>query len=140
MRRSGKVLIAPSAASALGNHHAFVGPRKIMHHLAGFVVIDDRADRNFQRDAVAFRARAGGAFSMTPALGLVLGVKAEVNQRVVPLAGFHDDVAASSPIAATGSSARYKLLPAECHAAVAAGSGCDTNFGFVHEHRYSRPL
>ena len=112
----------------------FIRPRKIMHHFAGLIVINNRAHRNLQGDALAFRPGAVGAFAMTPALCLVLRIKSEMHQRVVALAGFHDHVPATSAIAAAGSSARYKLFPAERHAAIAARSGGNANSCFIDEH------
>ena len=74
---------------------------------------------------------------MASALRLVFGIEAEVHQRVVALAGLHDDVAALAAVAARGAAARDELLPAEGHAAVAAVAGFDPDFGFVDEHQKS---
>ena len=60
---------------------------------------------------------------MTPALGFVFGIEAEVHQRVVALAGFHDDIAAAAAVAAGRAAARHELLAPEGHAAVAAVAG-----------------
>jgi len=57
-----------------------------------------------------------------------------MHQRVVTLAGFHDDVATVSAVAAGGTAAGHKLLAPEGHATVAAAAGLDSNFGFVNEH------
>ena len=74
---------------------------------------------------------------MFAALRLVLGVVAEMNQRVVALARLHDDVAAASAVAARGAPARHKLLAPEGHAAVAAVAGLHADFGFIDKHRGS---
>jgi hypothetical protein len=58
-----------------------------------------------------------------------------VDERVVALAGFHDDVAAAAAIAAGRTAARDELLAAEGHAAIAAVTGFHTNFGFVDEQK-----
>src|SRR5205085_9687178 len=96
--------------------------------------------RHLQHDAFAFAAGAVGAFAVAAALGGVFRIKAEVHQRIVALAGFHDDIAATAAIAAAGAAARDKLLPAKGHAAVAAVAGSNADFGFIDEHlRISLP-
>ena len=105
-----------------------------MHQLAGQLVIDQRAHRHLEHDAFAFAAGLVGTFAVAPALGLVFGIEAEVDQRVVALAGFHGDVAAAPAIAAGGTAAGHELLATEGHAAVAAVAGLDPNFGFIDEH------
>ena len=74
---------------------------------------------------------------MASALRLVFRIEAEVHQRVVALARFHDDVAALAAVAARRAAARHILLPAEGHAAVAAVARLDPNFGLVDEHQSS---
>src|SRR6185437_907092 len=59
---------------------------------------------------------------------------AKMHQRVVPLAGFHNDIATASAVSARGTTAWNELFPTECHAAIAAIAGFYTNFGFVDEH------
>ena len=71
---------------------------------------------------------------MASALAFVFRIEAEVDQRVVAFAGFHDDVAAAAAVAAGGAAARNKLLPAEGHAAVATVAGLDANYRFVNKH------
>ena len=72
---------------------------------------------------------------MASALGPVLRVEAEMHERIVALAGFHDDVAALAAISAGRAAARNELLPAECHASVAAVAGLYLDFCFIDEHR-----
>jgi hypothetical protein len=57
-----------------------------------------------------------------------------VNQRVVAFAGFHDNVATATTVAAGGSAARDKLLTTEGQAAVAAVTGLYSDCGFVDKH------
>src|SRR5207302_3741981 len=90
-------------------------------------------------DAAALFAGLVGAFPMPPALGFMFGIKAEVHQRVVALAGFHDHIAAASTIAAGGPAPRDKFLTAKGHAAVAAVAGLDPNSCFVYEHENRFP-
>src|SRR4051812_11953404 len=105
-----------------------------MDQLATLKVIDDGANGNLQNDVVASLPGAVRAFAVAAALRIVLGIEAEVDQRVVRLARFHDDVAAAPAIAAARSTARNELLPAEGNAAVAAVAGLDADFRFINEH------
>ena len=106
------MLLAASAAPAARNDDALVGLREVVHQLAGLVVVDDGAHRNLQHDALALAAGPVGAFAVTAALRLVLGIEAEVDQRVVALAGFHDDIAAASAVAAATDRRAEQTSPA----------------------------
>src|SRR5208282_4651798 len=75
-----------------------------------------------------------GTFAVASALRLVLGVEAEVDEGVVALAGFHDDVAAAAAVAARGPAARDELLAAEGEASVAAVASLYADIGFVDKH------
>ncbi len=132
--RGREACIAASTAPAAGNDNTIVGAGEVVYFLSGFVVVHDRAHRNFQQDVHALAAGAVRAFAVTSALRLVFRIEAEVHQRVVAFAGLHDDVAALAAIAARRSAARDKLLPAESHAAIAAVPGLDPNFCLVDEH------
>src|SRR5689334_3739403 len=99
MRAGGKVLVATATAPALGDYKTFVWSRKIMKALAGILVIDDRPHGDFQDHAFAIAAGAVGAFSVASALAFVFRVKAEVDERVMPLTGLHHDVAAPAAVA-----------------------------------------
>ena len=134
MRAGGEVLVAAPAASALGDDDLLVGLLEIVHQLAGFGVEERGADGHLQRDRAAVLPGAVGAHAVLAALRFVLGVEAEMNQRVVALAGFHQNVAAASAIAARRAAAGHELLAPEGHAAIAAVAGFDANFCFVNEH------
>jgi hypothetical protein len=82
----------------------------------------------------AVEAGAVGAHAVLAALRLVLRVIAEMDQRVVALRDFHDDVAATAAVAARRAAAGHKLLAPEGHAAIAAVAGLDANFCFIDEH------
>ena len=79
------------------------------------------------------------AFSVTAALGLVLRVEAEVEQRVVMLAGHEYHVAAAPAVAAAGTAPGNELLAPERKTAVAAVAGFDLDFNFVDEHGNGKP-
>ena len=130
----GEVLVAAAAAAAFGDDEALVGLLEVVDQLAGFLIVKRGADRDLQDDGMAVEAGAVGAHAVLAALRLVLGVVAEVDERVVALAGFHDDVAAAAAVAAGGAAAGHELLAPEGHAAVAAVAGLYANFGFIDEH------
>ena len=90
-------------------------------------------------DRIALAARAVAAFAVPAALGLVFGIEAEMEQRVVVLARDHDDVAAAAAVAAARAAARDELLPPEREAAVAAVAGFHGNSDFVDKHNGKPP-
>ncbi len=71
---------------------------------------------------------------MAAPLCLVFGIEAEVDQRVVPFARFHDDIAAASAIPAGGAAAGNKFLPPERNATVASIPSLDANSSLIDEH------
>jgi hypothetical protein len=134
VRAGGKVLIAPATASALRNNHAFIRMREVVQALAGFIVINNGPDRDFQDNALAVAASAVGAFTVAPTLTFIFRIEAEMDQRVVPFAGLHNDVATTAAVAARRASARYKLLPAKGHAAVPTVAALNPDDRFVNKH------
>src|SRR5579871_3705810 len=93
-----------------------------------------RGHRNLQQHIAALAPGFIRPLAMPAAFGLIFGIEAEVHQRVVTLAGFHDDVAALAAISAGGSAAGNEFFPPEGHAAIAAVAGLDPNCGLVNEH------
>jgi len=134
MSAGGEVLVAPSAASALGDDDPFVGLGEVVDQFAGFEVVERSADRYLKDNGFAVEAGAIGAHAVLAALGLVLGVEAEVDEGVVALRGFHDDVAAASAVATGGSAPGNKLFAAKGHAAVAAVACFNSDFSFIDKH------
>ena len=132
--RSGEVLVAASAASAFGDHYAFIGGFKIMNQLARVLVVEGGADGDLEGDGAAVESGAVGAEAVFAALGFVLGVVAEMDESVVALRTGHDDVAAAAAVAAGGTAAGHEFFAAEGHAAIAAVAGFYANFGFIDEH------
>src|ERR1700731_1874161 len=130
----GKVLIAPAAASALGNNHALIRVRKILKTLTGFVIVNNGSDGNFEYDAFAVAASAVGAFAVASALAFVFRVEAKMDERIVALTGLHDDIPAPATVAAGRTAARDKLLPAKGHAPVATVAGLNPDNCFINKH------
>ena len=134
MRAGGKVLIPAATSAAVRHYDALIGLRKVVDLLAGLLVIDDRAHRDFQYFFFAVASAAVGAFAMASAFAFVLRVETKVNQRVMALAGLQDNVAAMTAVAARRTAARNELLPAKGHASVAAVARFDLDDCFVNEH------
>jgi hypothetical protein len=74
---------------------------------------------------------------MPPALRLVLRIEAKVNQRIVPLARLHDDVAPAPAIPARRPAPRNKLFPPEGNATIAPVPGLNPNPGLINKHRHT---
>src|SRR5947209_16294852 len=91
VRGGSKVLVAAAAAAAVRDDDALIGPGKIVQALAGVRVVHDGADRDLEQHVFTFAPGAVGTFTVPSALGLVLGIETEMDERVMPLAGFHDD-------------------------------------------------
>src|SRR6185369_9422300 len=130
----GKVLVAASATPAVGNNNALVRLAEVVHPLPCGLVIKNGAHRDFEDHAFAIASGTVGAFAVASALTLVFRIETEVDQRIVPLAGFHYDVAAVAAIAAGRAAARDKLLPAKGHASVATVASLNANDCFVNKH------
>jgi hypothetical protein len=105
-----------------------------MNLLSGDLVIHDRSHWNFQNNIDAVATRAIRAFAMSSTLGVIFGIEAKMNESVVSLAGFHDDIATASAIATRRSATRNILLPAESNATVTTVAGFHSNFGLIDEH------
>src|SRR5205823_10973649 len=126
-------IAAPAAASA---HHdkALVSAAEVVQLFAAFIVVKDGPDRHFQNDAGAVSPGLIRALTVPPTLSFIFGIEAEVNQRVVALAGFHHDIAATASIATRWTATRHILLSAEGDAAVAPVAGFYSDFCFIYEH------
>jgi hypothetical protein len=128
------MLISTSAAPPFCQHHAFVGMLKVMDQLARGVIVDNSADGNFQDDIFAIAAGTIGAFAVTASLCLMFGIETEVNQRIVALAGFENDVATATAITAGRSSARHKFLASKGHTAIPAVARLHLDSCFIDKH------
>src|SRR6185312_6156515 len=138
MRGSGELRIAAPAASAAGHDDPLIWTGKVVDFFSGFIVVKNGADGNFKEDVGTLFTGAIGAFAVASTLRRVFRIEAEVYQRVVTLAGFHDDVAAAAAVTARRASARDVLLAPEGEASVAAVAGLYANFGFIDEHGIRR--
>ena len=71
---------------------------------------------------------------MLAAVGLELGMEAEVDEGIEVGAGHHVDRAAVAAVAAVGPAARDELLAPEAHGAASAVARRDLDVYFVNEH------
>ena len=106
-----------------------------MDFFSGYFVVDDGADRNFQDDILPITASPVRAFAVASAFRVVLRIKSKVDQSIVPLAGFHNDVAAAPTISTRRASTGNIFLPPESNAAIATVTCFHPNFGLIDKHR-----
>jgi hypothetical protein len=72
---------------------------------------------------------------MASALGLMFRIKTKMKESIVMRASHQNHVAPASPVAATGTAPRDKLLPPKSQAPVAAIPGLHKYFYFIYEQR-----
>ena len=139
MGGSGKSGVALAAAPAARDEEPLAGSRKIVQALAGGLVVNHGADGHLEVDRVAFGPGAIAAFSVAAALRFVLGIKTELDEGVLVLRGYQEDIAAAAAIAAAGAAARNILLAAKGQATVAAIPGFYQDASFIDEHGGTAP-
>src|SRR5579875_3126304 len=134
MRGCSKMLVAAASTSATVDDNLVVGCGEVVDELVGFFVVEQGADGDFEDGGLAGGAGHVGAETVAAALGLPLGVEAEVDEGVVGERGAHEDVAAVPAVSAGRAAAGDELFAPERHGAVAAVAGFDSDSGFVDEH------
>src|ERR1700731_1675418 len=134
MDRSCETGVATATTSTARNHHALVWSGKIEHLLAGFFVVNNGSDRHLQNNVFTFATALVRALAVTSSLCLVFRIEAKMHQRVVALAGFHDDISALASVAARRPATRNIFFPAERHTAIAAVARFHPNFCLVDKH------
>ena len=138
--RRGKARISAPTAPAAGNHKALVRLRELEDFFCRFVVVHNRSHRNFQHYIRAVAPGLVRTFAVATALPFVFGIETEVHQRIVALAGFHDDVAALAAVSARRAAPRHELLPPKGHAAIAAVPRLNPNFRLIDKHDYTQTV
>ena len=94
------MLVATPAASALAQDEAVAVLHKVMEDFVRFRIHGDGAHGYWQERMVAITPGAIATLAVPAALGLVLGVEPEVQQRVVVAVCHQHNVAAASAVAA----------------------------------------
>ncbi len=130
----GEVLVAAPAATAAGDDDFVIWGGEVVDELACVVVVKQGADGDVEDGVGTGGAGHVGAEAVAAALGLPLGVEAEVDEGVMGKRGAHEDVTAVAAVSAGGAAAGYEFFAAKGHGAVAAVAGFDSNSGFVDEH------
>src|SRR5262249_3280358 len=131
VRAGGKVLVAATAAPAMGDDNALVGLRKIVDFLTSLVVIHNGSDRNLEDDAFAVTAGAFGASAVASGFRVVFRIEAEMDRGVVALARSQAPVAPAPAVASGRPAAGNEFFAAKGHAAIAAVAGFDADDGLV---------
>ncbi len=128
-----EVDVAQAAAAAAGEQDLLAVLVEVGDQLAGFVVGDDGADREAQRDVLAALAIAFLAAAVLAALGAEAAGVAVVDQGVEVAVGHAIHAAAAAAVAAAGAALGNELLAAEGGHAIAAVTGKDVDAGFVEK-------
>ena len=131
--RCRKMLVAAPASASARDGKPVVRVSEIVEDFAGLIVIDDGSHRHGKLDGMPIATRPVTAFAMPSALGLMFGIKPEMEQRVVVVARDHDNIAAAASIAAARTASGHEFLAPERKTSVAAVAGLHLNFDFVNE-------
>jgi hypothetical protein len=132
------VLVSAASATAFGDDDTLVGGLEIMDELACILIVKRCADWDLQNSGVTVEAGTVGAHTVLAALAFVFRVVAKVDEGVVALRAFHDNVTTAPAVSAGRTAAGDEFLAAEGHAAIAAVASFDTNFCFIDEHGWTR--
>src|SRR5579862_7836076 len=133
MGGSGEACVAAATPASLSHQEPLARCSEVVQLFARLGVVNDRADRCLQLDRLAFMAGAVAALAMTAALGFVLGIEAEMEQRILVRSRDQVNVAAASAVAAAGTAVRYVLLAAKGKTAVAAVSSLYVDPDFIYK-------
>ena len=130
--------VAATAATAFGDQHAlaFLGEIAEQAQACACRILfeDERADRNGNLEVVGGVSGAIRPLAVLAAPCFELGMKAEVDERVLGGCGDDEDGAAAAAVAAVRTAARDELLAPEAQAAIAAGACLNVDVDFVDEH------
>ena len=129
--RGGKIGIAKTAIAAFGQTKPLSDLGHIGEQAFPVLVKHLRAARDFQDHIGTIGARAVAAHAMHTRFGFEMLLITIIDQRIQPFDTFHPDIAAASAVAAIGSAEFDKFFTAKRHAACAAISGADIDFGFI---------
>src|SRR5579864_4389081 len=125
--------VAKAAIAALREHEFFAERGEVMDQRRPVLVENLRSDRHLEHDRLAIGAMAVLAHAVFALLRLEVLLVAIVDQRVQPVDGLHNDVAAATAIAAGGTAELDILFAAKRHAAVTAVAGANINLRFIKE-------
>ena len=101
--------VTPAASSSCGDCEGLSGSREVKDLFAGVCVVNDSSNGNRKLDIFPISAGSVAAFSMPAAFGGMFRIEAEMEKRVVVLAGDQDNVSALAAITTARTTARNKL-------------------------------
>ncbi len=131
--RAFEIGVAEAAIAALHQRDALAGFGEIGEQRLAVLLVDLRADRNFQHHVLAIGAVHVLAHAVAAGLGLEVLLIAVIDQRVEAVDRLDHDVAAFAAVAAGRPAELDELLAPERDAAVAARAGLHIDLGFVEE-------
>ena len=117
--------VANAMPAAMGHHHLLAVVGEFTNGLAGFHILDHRAERHLDNAVIAPRAGAIGTATILAALGRKPPGEPEVGQRVDLLVTHGVDMATIATIPAVRPAEGHVFLTAESHTTVAAIAGFD---------------
>lgn len=132
--RGGKAGIATPSTPSTSDNALVLGPGKIVKLFTGGLIVDDCPNRDRQNNVASVASFPVTPFAVASAFGRVLGVVAEVEQGVVMIARFENDVASATSVSARRTALGHELFPAKGQAAIAAIAGLDSNANFIDKH------
>jgi hypothetical protein len=107
--------------------------QQLCNGLARIEICDDCANRHWQDDIVASRAKLVRTASGLSIAGLMSPGVSEVNQRIEAWIGDREHTSAPPPIATVRSSERNRLFAPKAHATGTTMAGGNINVNFVYE-------
>jgi hypothetical protein len=123
--------VAETAIAALGEHHTLADVREVREQGLAILLVDLGTGGHLKHDIGPVGAVTVLAHATVAALGPEVLLVAVVDERVQPVDGLGDHIAALSAVTTVRPSELDELLPPERHAAVAAVSGANVDLGFV---------
>ena len=132
-RGRGKVLVAEAAIAALHQRLARAGLVQVQQQLARGLLPHHRSRGHLDHHRLAGLARAPVGHAVAAVFGGELALVAEVHQRVHPLGGLEDHIAAAPAVAAVRAAGLHEFLPVEGHAAVASVPRLDRYAHYIYE-------
>ena len=136
--RRGKVRVAKSPAPSAGREPARAVLIQVEQQIIRARIKDLSSDGHAHDCVSSFAAGSVAAFAVQAAAGDVLGVVAQVQERVHRLVGDDPDIATAPAIAPRRAAARHKLFPAKGSHTVTAVAAADANLGAINEHLKSK--
>ena len=132
--RGREVRVSKSATPTARGQPAVAIVIEIVKQVACISVKDLRAHRHAHNQIITFATGTIRTFAMRTALGNVLRVIAQVQQRVQRAISYKDNIAAATAIASRWTTTRHKLLAPESRNTVTSVTPLHVNLGAINKH------